>query len=216
MKALMAITGLFLVAFLLFHMFGNLKLLIDFNEFDEYSHTLRYFMYPILPPYFFIWVFRITLLLSALLHILSATKLTLAHYDATGRARYVRRRYLQGSFAARTMIWGGILVAVFVIFHLLQFTAQVVTVGYAGDALPHERVVMGFGQPWLVAIYGLAMIAVCMHIWHGFYSAFCTLGVRVGSGTEKLFRVCAWAVSVLLFLGFMIPPMMILLGVVTL
>ena len=129
------------------HMFGNLKLLIDFAEFDEYAHALRYFLYPILPPFFFLWVFRISLIVAVVAHIASAAKLTMAHYDATGRARYVKRRYQQGRFAARTMIWGGIIIATFLIFHLLQFTAQVITVGYTDSAPPHARVVMGFSHP---------------------------------------------------------------------
>ena len=68
------------------HMFGNLKLLIDFAEFDEYAHALRYFLYPILPPFFFLWVFSISLIVAVVVHIASAAMLTMAHYDATGRA----------------------------------------------------------------------------------------------------------------------------------
>ena len=83
----MAVTGLILVAFLLMHMFGNTKLLIPeigAQEFDEYSHYLRRFLYPVLPPMFFLWLFRIALLLSAAVHIIAAVQLTFRDYDAKG------------------------------------------------------------------------------------------------------------------------------------
>lgn len=214
----MAVTGLILVAFLLMHMFGNSKLLIPgvgAEEFDEYSHSLRRFLYPILPPMFFLWLFRLALLFSVVVHMIAAVQLTFRDYDATGLGRYFRQRYLAGSFAARTMIWGGIIIVVGVVFHLLQFTAEVITVNYpAGQAsvAPHLRVVYGFEQWWLVALYAFWMLAVCLHVWHGFYSAFCTLGARVGAYSEKVIKVCAWIVALLLYFGFMVTPLAIAFG----
>lgn len=214
----MAVTGMILVAFLLMHMFGNTKLLIPgvgFQEFDEYSHSLREFLYPILPPKFFLTLFRIALLASVLIHMEAAVRLTFRDYDARmGLGRYFRQRYLAGSFAARTMIWGGIIIVVGVIFHLLQFTAQVITVGYTGTIEPHMRVILAFQHWWMVLLYGVWMIAVCLHVWHGFYSAFCTLGARIGAFSEKVIKVCAWIVALLLYFGFMAAPIAILTGLV--
>ena len=200
----MAVTGLILVAFLLMHMFGNTKLLIPeigAQEFDEYSHYLRRFLYPVLPPMFFLWLFRIALLLSAAVHIIAAVQLTFRDYDAKGgMGRYLRQRYLEGSFAARTMIWGGIIILTGVVFHLLQFTTQTITVGYDGSVDPHQRVVLGFQEWWVVALYGLWMLAVCIHVWHGFFSAFCTLGARAGAFSQKVLVVCSWIVALLVYL----------------
>ncbi|NLH70262.1 MAG: succinate dehydrogenase cytochrome b subunit [Brooklawnia sp.] len=218
-KALMAVTGLILVAFLLMHMFGNTKLLIPeigAQEFDEYSHYLRRFLYPVLPPMLFLWLFRIALLLSAVVHIVAAVQLTFRDYDAKGgMGRYLRQRYLAGSFAARTMIWGGIIILGGVIFHLLQFTTQTITVGYTGSVDPHERVALAFQEWWMVVFYGVWMIAVCIHVWHGFYSAFCTLGARVGAFSEKVLVACSWIVALLVYFGFMVTPIAILTGLVS-
>lgn len=215
----MAVTGFILVAFLLMHMFGNTKLLIPevgLKEFDEYSHSLREFLYPILPPKFFLTLFRIALAFSAFLHIESAVRLTFRDYDARGTlGRYFKQRYLAGSFAARTMIWSGVILVLGVVVHLLQFTAQVIHVGYTGSVAPHMRVVLGFQNWWLVLLYGIWMLTVCIHVWHGFYSAFCTLGARVGAFSEKVIKVCAWIVALLLFFGFMAAPIAILIGLVT-
>lgn len=218
----MAVTGFILVAFLLMHMFGNTKLLIPeigAQEFDEYSHSLRTFLYPILPPMFFLWCFRIALAFSAVVHIIAAVQLTFRDYDAKGgMGRYLRQRYLEGSFAARTMIWGGIIILLGVLVHLFQFTTQTIRVNYpAGvtEVEPHLRVVLGFQVWWLVALYAIWMAAVCVHVWHGFYSAFCTVGARVGAFSEKVIKVCAWVVALLLYFGFMITPIAILTGMVS-
>ncbi len=215
----MSVTGLFLILFLLMHMFGNLKLLIPgvgLQEFDEYSHFLRTFLYPMLPEKFFLMCFRGVLLIAALVHIEAAVRLTFRDYDARmGMGRYLKQRYLAGSFAARTMIWSGILILVGVVFHLLQFTTQTITVGYTGSAEPHMRVILGFQNWWLVLIYAVWVGMVSFHVYHGFYSAFCTLGARVGAFSEKIIKVCSVIVCLLVFFGFMASPLAILFGLVT-
>lgn len=212
----MAITGLFLVLFLCFHAFGNLKLFASKEDFNLYAESLRSFLYPILPHRFFLWCFRIVLLACAVLHIWAARWLTLRNYKTGGRTKYVKRRYMEGSFAARTMIWSGILLLLFVIFHLLQFTTQTITVGYENHAAPADRVILAFQEWWVVLIYAVAMLAVCTHIWHGFYAAFMTLGANVGPGARRVLKICASIVSVLLFVGFMVTPFAILFGGITL
>lgn len=219
-KFIMAITGLILIGFLLAHMFGNLKLLLPDNgvEFNEYSHWLRELGYPALPHSLFLWIFRITLLAAVVLHLWSAFKLK-ARNDASRGAgkRYVDKKSMESSYAARTMIWGGIIIVLFVIMHLLQFTAQVLKFGYADGVktlAPYDRVIAGFGEWWVVLIYAIAMIAVCMHISHGFYSAFATLGANTSLSARKTLKGLSLLVAVLLFLGFMIPPVLILIGVI--
>lgn len=216
----MAVTGLFLIAFLLMHMFGNFKLLMGAEAFDHYSHFLREFLYPIFPKMVFLWLFRIALLASVVLHIWSATRLTLRKRAAVGGGdRYVTKKAMEPSYAARTMIWGGILIVLFLVLHILQYTAQVIRIGYAvpGELLesPYARVMAGFSAWWVVAFYGIAMLAVCMHLWHGFYSAFTTLGANVSSKSRSVLKGCAYAVSVFMYIGFMIPPVLVLLGVIS-
>lgn len=216
----MSISGLVVVAFLLMHMFGNTKLLLPDNgaEFDEYSHALRTLLYPILPPKFFLTCFRIVIALCVVIHIAFAVSLTLRDYTAKqGLGRYIKQRYLAGSFAARTMIWGGIIIALGLVLHLLQFTCEVIRVNYPGEeatVAPHLRVVYGFQVWWLVVAYAVWMLAVCIHVWHGFYSAFCTLGIRVGAFSERVLKICSSIVAILIYVGFMITPVLIFAGVI--
>lgn len=222
-KVLMSISGLIIVLFLMMHLFGNTKLLIPnvgFQEFDEYSHSLRTFLYPILPEKFFLTLFRIFMLLAALIHIEAAVRLTFRNRTSgVSRARYLKQRYLAGSFAARTMIWSGVIILFGVIAHLLQFTGEVIRVNYpAGvtSVAPHERVVLAFQSPIVVLAYAVWMLAVCVHVYHGFYSALCTIGARTGAYSEKIIKICSAIVAVLVFFGFMAAPLAIAIGLVTL
>lgn len=216
----MAISGLYLVFFLLMHMVGNMKLLMSAHDFDHYAHFLREFPYPILPKKVFLWIFRGSLLLAAVLHMYSASRLTVRNYKERGgssRARYVKQRYLEKSFAARTMIWGGIILALGLVFHLLQFTAEVVTVGYPDGKStidPSCRVIYGFQEWWVLLVYFIFMAVVCLHIYHGFYSAFTTLGLNVGVVARKVLRTLSAAIAAVLFIGFMAVPVLISTGVI--
>lgn len=215
----MAISGLILVAFLLAHMFGNFKMLLpdDGLEFNEYSHWLRELMYPALPHGVFLWLFRIVLLAAVVLHMWSAFKLRSRARQSAGSVRYASVRRMEPSYAARTMMWGGIIIVLFLVMHILQYTAQVLRFGYdAGvtNLSPYDRVLAGFGEWWVVVAYAVAMIAVCMHVSHGFHSAFVTLGANTSKGARKLLKALAHIVAGLLFVGFMIPPVLILIGVI--
>ncbi|MGA4508699.1 succinate dehydrogenase cytochrome b subunit [Propionibacteriaceae bacterium G1746] len=215
----MAITGLILVAFLLAHMFGNFKMLLpdDGLEFNDYSHWLRTLGYPALPHGLFLWIFRIVLLAAVILHLVSAFRLRSRNSANVGGQRYNTVRRMESSYAARTMIWGGIIIVLFVIMHILQYTAQVLRFGYdegVTNLAPYDRVLAGFGEWWVVLAYAVAMVAVCLHISHGFYSAFATLGANTSKGARRLLRGLAQFIAVLLFVGFMIPPVLILIGVI--
>nr|WP_083655267.1 succinate dehydrogenase cytochrome b subunit [Vaginimicrobium propionicum] len=218
-KILMSLTGLCLILFLLMHVFGNLKLLVPDSgaEFDEYSHALRTFLYPILPEKFFLWCFRLFLLACAVIHILFAVQLTFRNFTGGNRVKYLKTRYLEGSFAARTMIWSGIIIFLAFIFHLLQFTTQTIRINYPAGEMniaPHLRVVNAFQQPWMVIFYAIFVGLVCFHIWHGFSSAFTTLGLRLGATSSKVIHACAWIVALALFVGFMLTPILIATGVI--
>ncbi len=220
-KFAMSITGLVLVAFLLMHMFGNLKLLISGADFDAYAHALRHLLEPVLPPYFFLTVFRLVIGACVLVHVITALYLYIrdtvqhAHAAGLGVRRYTMRRYLEGSFAARTMIWTGIIILLFIPFHLFMFTDQIIKVGYSDPSTPsHLRVVYAFQNWGIYAIYFIAMAAICVHVWHGFYSAFCTLGWRVGHSSTVVIKACAWIVAFLVFAGFMLVPTLIAFGVI--
>ncbi|MDN5563968.1 MAG: succinate dehydrogenase cytochrome b subunit [Luteococcus sp.] len=219
MKAIMAVTGLCLIGFLLMHMFGNTKLLLPDNgaEFNEYSEYLRRFLYPIVPPMWFLWAFRVFLLACIVLHMWSAAQLTGRKGRNVGGARYANKKNMESSFAARTMIWSGIILVLGLVMHLLHYTAQVLRPGYAAgvtDLDPFHRVLAGFSEWWVVLAYLVFMIAVCTHIFHGCASAFMTLGANVSAGSRKTLKSLSAIIAILLFIGFMVPPVMILTGVI--
>lgn len=219
MKAIMAVTGLCLIGFLLMHMFGNTKLLLPDNgaEFNEYSNYLRHFLYPIMPPMVFLWAFRVFLLVCIGLHMWSAAQLTGRKKRSTGGARYANKKNMESSFAARTMIWSGIILILGLVLHLLQYTAQVLRIGYPDGVTtlaPYDRVLNGFHIWWVVLAYAIFMLAVCTHVFHGCASAFFTLGANTSKQARKVLKSLSGIISVLLFLGFMTPPVLLLLKVV--
>lgn len=218
MKAVMAITGLVLVAFLLAHMFGNTKLLINDHgeEFNAYSHMLRRIFYPALPVKSFLWAFRTFLIICTVLHMWSAFKLSGRRRRAVGGQRYSVQQRMESSFAARTMIYGGSLMLLLLIFHLLEFTAQVVKINYGGAAQldPYSRVTHAFSEWWVVLIYLVFMLSVCLHISHGFFSAFTTLGGATTVKSRRVLKALSHLVAGLLLVGFMVPPVLILFGVI--
>ncbi len=213
----MAITGLCLIGFLLMHMFGNSKLLLpdDGKEFNEYAHYLRHLLYPILPPYLFLWLFRIFLLVCLVLHMWSAFELSGRKSRSVGRARYANTKHMESSYAARTMMISGPILLLGLILHLLQYTAQVLKVGYSDtNTEPFTRVMLAYQEWWVWLAYVIFMAAVCMHVYHGFASAFFTLGANTSVKARSVLKGLSALIAVLLFVGFLFPPTLILLGVI--
>lgn len=215
----MAVTGLILILFLLMHMFGNLKLIGGTEEFDDYAGYLRRILNPILPGETFLWIFRIFMLAAIVLHIWSAFRVNAQHkVGRGGSGRYDLKKSLSrnNTYASRTMIWGGIIILLFLIMHLLQFTITpelfnnppTDAAGRAGMLLT------AFSKWWYVLIYLIGIAAVCMHVSHGFWSAFATLGVNVSGTARSVLSVCSWLVAAILFIGFMLPPFLVLFGVI--
>lgn len=213
LKILMAVTGLMLVAFLFAHMAGNLKIFVGAGSFDHYAHWLRDLGTPLLPETWFIWGQRIGLLAAVLGHIAAATILA----RRAGRARpvrYAHRPKVQGSYAARTMRWGGVIVVLFVIYHILDLTTG--HLNPIGDRLhPYANVVADFApERWYVTLfYVVSVVAVGLHLRHGLWSAARTLGQRSPKG-ERLAKAAALLLSVALVAGYLSVPFAVLTGLV--
>jgi succinate dehydrogenase / fumarate reductase cytochrome b subunit len=220
LKYAMAGSGLIMIGFLLLHMYGNLKIFAGQAAFDEYSHHLRVLGEPMLPYEGALWIIRVVLLGAILTHFYCAITLWHRNKKAAGYVggkRYhskANKRGVQRSYASFTMRWGGVVILLFVIYHLLHLTANVVHPGGASDS-PYERVVNGFGIWWVVVAYSVALLAVGFHIWHGFWSAFTTLGQN-RSATRRGSNLTPWAlvIAAVITIGFLVPPWSILLGLV--
>jgi succinate dehydrogenase / fumarate reductase cytochrome b subunit len=214
----MAVTGLILISYLLAHMYGNLKAFAGPAAFNEYAHHLRTLGEPILPYSGALWLIRVVLIISILGHMYAAFTL----WSRARKARGGLRRYhsnkarlgVQRTYASYTLRWGGVVILLFVIYHLLHLTWNIVHPGGAA-AEPYDRLVNGF-QIWsVVLVYTIAVIAVGLHVRHGTWSALTTLGANTSSLARRRLNVLAYAVAGLLTVGFLLPPFAILFGFVS-
>ncbi len=213
----MAVTGLVMIGFLLMHMFGNFKMFLGEDAFNHYAEWLKGqtpdggILYPILPAGWFIWIFRVFLVAAVVLHIYSALTLW-QRAKAASPSTYEAKRKLAQTYSARTMRWGGIILAGILIFHLLQFTVHATLIAGPFEDNPYKMVLGEFSIWWMVLVYAIWMVAVCMHIRHGFWSAFATLGANTSAKARAILNGCAWAVALILYIGFMIMPVSVLFG----
>ncbi|WP_256448861.1 succinate dehydrogenase cytochrome b subunit [Nocardiopsis akebiae] len=216
LKAAMAITGAILVLYLIAHMYGNLKVFSGQEAFDGYAHSLRELGYPLLPESGFLWIFRIVLLASVLIHIYAAVTLWARARRARPAAqRYQVKKRVVRSYSSYTMRYGGVLVALFVVFHILHLTTNTIAPGGASDS-PYERLVNGF-QPefWYVTLfYVLSVIAVGLHLRHGIWSALATLGANMSRRQPRL-NAIALGISLIVTVGFLLPPLAVTFGLVS-
>ncbi len=210
----MAVTGLVLIGFLLMHMFGNLKVFIGPEAYNEYAEFLKMdFLYPILPHGWFIWIFRAFLVVCLVVHVYCATTLWKASIRGRGTA-YVRKNRKEQTLSSQLMRWGGLTLLLLLIFHLLMFTTNSVQIGWSGVQTPYDMFTGAFSNWWVVLIYVIFMAVVTMHVRHGFWSAFTTLGANVGPGARTVLNVLAYFIAALLAVGFLLPPLAVLIGMV--
>jgi succinate dehydrogenase / fumarate reductase cytochrome b subunit len=219
-KFVMAITGIIGYGFVIGHMIGNLKVFLGATAFNDYAEFLRTVGEPLLPARTLLWIIRIVLLASVSLHVYSAIMLT--RQARVGRpVRYANQKKIQANFASITLRWGGVAIFLFLIYHLLHFTFGVVhpdfrmASGASGLTHPdaYHNVVTGFTNPLVVLVYLLAVGALAVHMFHGVWSMFQTLGIN-GQNSDKFFRGLAVASAVILFLGFSSVPISVLAGFV--
>lgn len=175
LKAVMAVSGLALFGFVLTHMAGNLKLYQGPEKLNAYAEWLREIGYPAAPHGGVLWAMRIGLLVAVVLHITSAWRLTVR--NRAQRPSGVRPASVQSTYAARTMRWGGVIILLFVLYHLAHFTwgwSAVHQDFVPGDV--YHNVVSGFSVWWVSALYIVAQLALGLHLYHGLWSMFQSLG----------------------------------------
>jgi succinate dehydrogenase cytochrome b subunit len=213
----MAVTGLIMIGYLLAHMYGNLKVFAGEEAFNSYAHHLRTLGEPILPHTGLLWIIRAVLVVSVLAHMGAALSLwARARRARGGVSRYYSRRGRSGvqrTYASFTLRWGGLVIALFVLYHLLHLTWNVVAPGGPAPD-PYDRVVNGFRIWTVVLVYTVAMVAVGLHLRHGTWSALTTLGANVSSVARKRLNVLSYAVAGVITIGFLLPPYAIVFGLV--
>lgn len=213
-KQLMAISGIVFVLFLLFHSYGNLKMFLGQEAYDHYAHWLKEEAFvPIFPHGGFIWVFRAAMVLMLLIHIWAAA-VTWKRSRRARRSAYVVKRSAADAYAARTMRMTGVLLFFLIVFHILHFTTGTIRTGFVADSTPYERMVATFQNPLMVVVYLIFVGLAALHVSHGFWSAFQSLG-WVRGGTRKFMEVLSGLVGALIFLMFALPPLAIVAGYIS-
>ena len=201
-KALMAVTGIVLFLFVLVHMIGNLQAFQGAGALDRYAELLRTSM-----P--FLWFVRIVLLVSVVVHAVAGIDL----YAGRQRARpvdYRTWRPVTSSPASRTMIWSGLLILGFVVYHLLDLTLGVANPSFQ-EGRVYQNLLASLGRTAAALFYVAAVVGLGLHLWHGLWSMFQSLGLAsrgISIGIQKL----AIGTAVILTVGFAAVPIAILLG----
>jgi succinate dehydrogenase / fumarate reductase cytochrome b subunit len=203
-KAVMAVSGCILFLFVLGHLAGNLQIYEGPEKLNNYSRFLH--SMPAL-----LWGVRLTLLAMVGLHIWSAVQLAVRNWEARPIG-YVMKKATRSSYASRTMYWSGPIILAFVIYHLLDFTF--------GNVNPHfqegnvyANVVASFQVFPVAAFYIIAMLLLCLHLYHGLWSMFQSLGLSPPRHTMALKRGAA-AVALLIAAGNISIPVSVLAGFV--
>ena len=171
----MAISGILLMAFVLLHMIGNLKIYFGAESFDDYSHWLRGVGEPALPEQWLLWGVRMVLLVALAVHLHAAYALTQDNRRARPVKYASRRDFVAADFASRTMRWTGIIVLLFVVFHLLDLTWGTANPDYIEND-PYHNVVASFERIPVALVYVVANLALGVHLYHGAWSLFQSMG----------------------------------------
>jgi len=210
-KILMAVTGLILILFVIVHLLGNSSIFLGPNGINAYAEHLH-----ALGP--LVWIFRLVMLSVFGLHILLGITLTLENRAATPQAYAVKKR-LRATFSGETMIFTGLILLAFVVYHLLHFTIHLIGPGVGVDADGRAdvftMVVTSFHSFFTVFLYVGSMVVLFLHLSHGVQSLFQTLGLsndKLLPGYEKGGK----GLSLILLVGYISIPVSIILGLVKL
>lgn len=199
-KAVMAATGVILAGFVIAHLLGNLQIFLGPEQFNGYARFLH--SVPEL-----LWPVRIVLLIAVILHIWSSLHLAVVKSEARP-VGYVKTKREGSSYASRTMYWSGPIVAAFVVYHLLQFTFGMGGTPYR-ELDAYGNVINGFRVPVVSIFYIIAMALLCLHLRHGLWSMFQSLGFAHPRHTLAIKRAAS-LISLFIFFGFISIPIAVL------
>ena len=213
-KYIMAASGCLLFLFVVAHLVGNLQIFLGPKVINRYGHFLQ--SNPEL-----IWPARIILLVMVGLHIWAAVKLTIEN-RAARPVGYAQYEVVVATYASRTMFMSGLIILIFIVYHLLHFTVQVQQINLTGENFidfhdPQQRhdifkmMVVGFSNVWVSGFYLVGMALLCLHLSHGVSSMFQSLGWKNKAYGPVLDKASRW-LAVLIFLGYSSIPVAILLG----
>jgi succinate dehydrogenase / fumarate reductase, cytochrome b subunit len=210
-KIVMAVSGILMLLFLIAHMIGNLHVFQGAESFNDYSHWLRTFGEPALPPRTILTAIEVGLLVSVAAHMWAAITL----WQQARRARpqaYETKKAVAQTYASRTMRWGGLIIAGFIVYHILDLTFGVANPD-GTDSTPYDRLVASFQNPIATTVYVVTLLLLGMHLRHGIWSATQTLG-QSNRRRERTVNAGATGFAVLLIAGYLVVPAAVVFGLV--
>src|SRR3954469_8964134 len=197
-KFVMGVTGLIGVAFVVLHSLGNLLVFRGAPAINSYSHFLK-------STGELLWGLRIVLILAVILHVTAAVQLT-RQSRAARPTGYVKREPQVATVASRTMRWGGALLLVFIVLHILHFTTGAIRpAGVFSSADVYANIVSSFRIWWVALFYVIAMIALGFHLFHGAWSSVRSLGVSPAS-PQPLHRRISMVIAIFVWAAFTAVP----------
>lgn len=203
-KIIVALTGIILVGFLAGHLVGNLLIFQGEHAFNDYAHFLQTMLHG-----YGVWIARIVLLSTLVLHVLATIQLTLANRAARD-IQYHCPDTVTATVSSRMMIWSGSTILAFIIFHILHYTVRVSPhLAELGADNPHAMVIAGFHNVLVSLFYIVAMTLLCSHLSHGVGSIFQTLGLRTHK-TALVIDIFSRAYALAIWLGFISIPIAIM------
>ncbi len=219
-KYVMAITGIIGIGFVISHMIGNLKVYLgavshdgaEAYDIDIYGDFLRELLVPILPRGVFLWILRLVLIAAVLLHIHAAYSLTILNRKARPVKYQSPRDYQVATFASRSMRWTGIIVVLFIAWHLADLTWGWVNPGFEHGAV-YRNLDASLSRVPVAILYIVANIALGIHLFHGTWSLFQSIGVN-NPKFNHLRKTLAAGVATLIVVGNVSFPIMALAGVI--
>jgi len=211
-KYVMAITGIMLMGFIFFHMVGNLKMYLGPAEFNHYADFLRELLVPILPRTVTLWLMRIGLIFAFFFHIHAAFSLTRMNKKANGAGYQSPRDYVAANFASRTMRWTGIIVGLFIIWHLFDLSWTGTGYHYV-RGMAYQNVDHSLSRIPVAILYIVANLALGTHLFHGAWSLFQSMGWN-NPRFNRMRRNFAAGFAALIVIGNVSFPIAVLLGIV--
>lgn len=219
-KWTMAITGLGIIIFALAHMIGNLKMFLPpvdgVPDIDIYGEALRGMFTPIFPEHAFLWILRTGLIVIFALHVHAAYSLTLMNHRARAHDYEGPRSYIAASYASRTMRWSGVIFLAYLAFHLADFTWGIQPMApetWARGAV-YANFIATFSRWPVTVLYVVASILLGIHLYHGAWSMFQSLGVN-NPRFNRWRRYLATTIAAVITLGFIAPPLAVAFGLLT-
>jgi succinate dehydrogenase / fumarate reductase, cytochrome b subunit len=205
-KVVMGVTGLIGVAFVILHSLGNLLVFRGPDAINSYSHFLK-------STGELLWALRLVLILAVVLHVIAAVQLT-RQSRAARPIGYAKYESQVSTIASRTMRWGGALLLIFVVVHILHFTTGTIRpAGVFRREDVYANIVLSFRIWWVTVFYVVSTIALALHPFHGAWSSVRSIGVSPPS-PQPLHRRASMVIAILVWAAFTVIPLAVVLGII--